>query len=282
MQDACRIPRIRSYQILRISNVIPANYRNNHKTISRESLPAKYLIKYASRGRPEEFKKNISTIFNTIGNVEYKILCSFDSDDASMNNDHIKEFIHLRPRIEYYFGEHISKIDAINRDIDKTTFDWNILINYSDEMNFRRQNWGERMEVLISDIWPDFKDFFAHFNDGYVSDKLPTMSIIDREYYNRDGYIYFPSYKSFSCDAEAMYVAMMRGRYHYFNEVLFTHDHMAYTGQRPDNTYQINSMHEDYDVSIYFDRMKTYFDVKNPPPKLKRLLERELRKYFMK
>ena len=77
----------------------------------------KFLIKYATRGRSEYFKRAIINIINTIRTEDYLILVTADVDDPSMYNDEIKEFCD-RPHVKVMFSRSASKIDAINRDMN--------------------------------------------------------------------------------------------------------------------------------------------------------------------
>lgn len=220
----------------------------------------KILIKYATRGRADWFKKAMVNMQATISDdVNFAILISADYDDAQMYNHSMMALAETMNNSRLVFGNSKSKIDAINRDMDQI-IDWDILINMSDDMSFCVQGWDNIIRQRVKDIWGESTDFFAHFNDGYTGDKLPTMSIMGRKYYDRDGYIYHSSYKSFSSDAEAYYVAMMRERYHYFPEVLFLHQHPTNTPMKNDHTYHINSLHTDHDTKNYFERLKRYFD----------------------
>lgn len=220
------------------------------------------LIKYATRGRPVWFKKAILNILSTIVTQEYKILVSADLDDTTMNSADIIAFTAQYPKITLIHGNSKSKVEAINADMEFSE-NWDILVNMSDDMFFTVKGWDDIISKRTEEVWGDSLNWFAHFNDGYTKDLLPTMSIMGREYYEREGYIYHPSYRSFSCDAEAMYVAIMRGRYHYFPEVLFLHQHPANMPKHGDNTYHINSLHTPHDTANYFERLKYYFHEPN-------------------
>src|SRR5690242_20191988 len=217
------------------------------------------LIKYATRHRPQYFLKAITNIMSTIHDQNYEILVSIDDDDFTMQAERIIQFCNSNSRIAVYTGPHDTKVAAINRDMEKFG-DWDILVNMSDDFFFVQPGWDNIIRQKIKDVWGSSLDFYAHFSDGYTHDQLCTMSIIGRDYYNRDGYIYHPDYKSFSCDAESYYVAMMRGRYHYFPEVLAKHQHPANSPAPNDETYRKNSLHTDHDVKVYFERLKRYFD----------------------
>jgi hypothetical protein len=223
---------------------------------------SKILIKYATRKRPQYFLKAITNIMSTIHDQNYEILVSIDNDDFTMQSEAIKNCIASNPKIKCFSGPHESKVAAINRDMDKSG-DWDILVNMSDDFFFVQQGWDNTIRQRVKDVWGQSLDFYAHFDDGYVHDQLCTMSIIGRDYYNRDGYIYYPGYKSFSCDAESYYVAMMRGRYHYFPEVLAKHQHPANSPAPNDELYRANSLHTDHDVKLYFERLRRFFDEPN-------------------
>lgn len=219
---------------------------------------SRILIKYASRQRPELFNQTIANIQETISHkLPFEILVSMDRDDIAMMNAQLP----IENYIGYAIGEAKSKIDAINRDIALAD-PWDILINMSDDMKFIVKDWDLQMVSMIKEVWKESTDFFAHFNDGYVEDKLPTMSIIGRAYYHRTGYIYHPAYKSFSCDAEAYYVAKMLGKWHYFPQVLFKHEHPANNKQiQNDELYHRNSLHTPDDIKVYWQRLNNYFDI---------------------
>lgn len=221
------------------------------------------LIKYATRGRPELFLQALSNINNTISTDDYLIMVSADEDDNKMNNDFIKTRINDYKNVKIIFGISKNKVDAINRDMEGINF--KILINMSDDMCFIRKGWEKIIEQRVIETWgTDSLDWFAHFNDGFVFEKLPTMSIMGREYYDRTKHIYHPSYGSVSCDAEAMYVAMMLGRYKYFNDNLFVHKHPANMYMPTDDTYRRNDKYGQADTENYFNRRKNLFYVKNP------------------
>lgn len=217
------------------------------------------LIKYATRGRPEWFKRTISNIMSTISTHDYHILVTADLDDPKMNTESIIDFCSQHIMITLIHGVSANKIDAINRDMEFVT-EWDMLVNMSDDMFFTVRGWDNVIKQRVKEVWGDSLDWFAHFNDGYAKDALPTMSIMGSKYYERDGYIYHPSYRSFSCDAEAMYAAMMRGRHHYFEDAIFLHQHPSNTPIKNDETYRINSLHTPHDTKVYFERLRRYFD----------------------
>lgn len=237
------------------------------------------LIKYATRSRPQQFIKAMRNILQTTV-TPYKVIVSCDADDKTMNTPQIRDYVASRfKNTQMFFGPRDTKVGAINRDMEHAG-EWTTLVNFSDDMQFKIRAWDRLMLGRIKSVWGESTDFFAHFNDGYVGDRLPTMSIIGREYWQRDLYIYERGYKSFSCDAEAMYVAMMRGRHRYFRDVYFKHEHPANNSRitKNDSLYKTNSGYSDHDTKHYFARLKNYFDepsgheVLDSKPELKRFL----------
>lgn len=225
------------------------------------------LIKYATRNRPDQFRAAMQNILDTIQTDDFQIIVSIDNDDTQM--------IHIATNEEFrntnfWINQPAGKIGAINANVPLSGWDW--LVNMSDDMFFTVKGWDQIMVEKIKSVWPNSLDFFANFNDGYQGERLPTMSIMGREYYERFFYIYAPCYKSLSCDAEAMYVAMMlenqltgRPCYHYFPDVLFKHQHPANTKTvKSDKLYMENEKHQPADTRTYFLRMNKNFYVNNP------------------
>jgi hypothetical protein len=221
----------------------------------------KILIKYPTRGRRALFEETIKNIQDTIsGEHEYRIEVTVD-----WNDDTMKTYANFTGNMCVRLGDSLSKIHACNRDMDDITaeYDWDILILMSDDMKFVVKDWDKR---IVEEFNKTGLDAFQHWNDGYVGDKLPTMSIMGREYYERFFYIYPPCYKSFSCDAEAMFVAQMLGKWHYYSEVIFKHEHPANNPMlaKYDETYHLASKHSQHDIDTYFKRMQKLFYVNNP------------------
>jgi len=227
----------------------------------------KILIKYATRGRADLFKRSIRNIYDTIGVDNFEILISADNDDLEMITKDIYEFVSSFPNIRLCFGHSESKVHAINRDMQKASQDWDILVNTSDDMFFIEPFWGQKLIEDVTKQWPNSTDWFAHYNDGYVRHHLSTLSIMGRQYYERFGYIYHPEYKSFSCDAEAMYVAQMLEKHHYFGDekIYFKHLHPANDKRvKKDENYKAASLTTSHDEKVYWKRLNNYFDIQNP------------------
>ncbi len=188
------------------------------------------LYKLTSRSRPVNFFRVINSIQTLSTHDDYHIHCTLDIDDVTMYNDSVINRMEAIDHLSYRFDFSNCKVHAINRDMDSISYKWDILVNVSDDMLFVRPGFDE---IIVSDFihCADIHgrlDTVLHYDDGNrYKAELMTMSIIGREYYNRDLYIYNPDYISLWCDNEAMEVAKIRGKYKYMGDgnVLFNHLH---------------------------------------------------------
>jgi hypothetical protein len=197
----------------------------------------KILFKYASRSRNEKFFEGLDNILNNLNDLNnFCILCSLDADDETMNNQQsikrITEYVKKYPaNIVIKFGKSKNKIDAINRDVNefKERFDFDILVNFSDDMQFIVQSFDKTIRDKFYIAYPNL-DGNIYFNDGFVGDAISTMSIIGRKYYDKFNYIYHPSYHSLWCDNEYTMVAKKEKKIVYFDEKIYIHNHPANVG----------------------------------------------------
>jgi hypothetical protein len=197
----------------------------------------KILFKYASRSRNYKFFSGLENIINNLADINnFCILVSLDIDDTTMNNsetiNRLTEYVKKYPqRIIVKYGYSKNKIDAINRDVNeiKEKFDFDILVNFSDDMEFIQHSFDN---IIRDKFYVHYQDTDGniYFNDGFVGDRISTMSIIGRKYYDRFNYIYHPSYVSLWCDNEYTDVAKIHNKIMYFHENIYRHNHPANVG----------------------------------------------------
>lgn len=216
------------------------------------------LVKYASRSRPSKFFEGLHNIIDMAADKDrYTIFCSLDADDGTIDFDFsAKSKNPVLSRVIFDYGYSKSKVHAINRVIP-TPLEWDILVNFSDDMRFTVYGWDQLVREGFRCNGPDK---FLHFPDSTAKNMLPTMSIMDRAYFDRDGYIYHPSYKSLWCDNEAMDVAKARGCYVYMGTQIFDHYHPAYGLAQWDEQYhrQQAFWNED-ELNYIYRKSKNYF-----------------------
>lgn len=230
----------------------------------------KILFKFATRSRPQKFFSCLENIINTVESDNYQILVSADEDDETMAWDKIKDRYDLIlnsvdgdvNRVITHHGKSKNKIEAINRDFEYIRT-WDILINTSDDMNFVRKGFDNIIRKDMTEQFPDL-DGFLHYNDGNQRDRVATMSIMGRKYYERFNYIYHPSYESLFCDEEATEVAKRLGRHRYMGDIpLFKHLHPAWGLGEYDEQYQRTESRKVWiaDENNFIERKARNFDL---------------------
>jgi hypothetical protein len=157
-------------------------------------------------------------------------------------------------------GTSKNKVDAINRDLPQYSEDWDILINMSDDMLFMQKGFDQIIRRDFFETFPDL-DGFIHYPDNNARERLSTMSILGKPYYNRFGYIYHSAYTSLWCDNEAMEVSKKLNKYKYFEKTLFDHLHPAYGKTKVDEQYRFTESFFHSDREIFLRRQKNNFDL---------------------
>lgn len=213
------------------------------------------LFNFASRSRPERFHKTVEKIAELCKSANYVILAKVDSDDPALN-----EYLDpVRPMVQFAIGKSTSKIDAINRDIP--TSGWDILVNVSDDIVFTRLHFDDLIRQHCGQ--DDFVLFPEPFADGQVvkgkNERIAVMSVFGKDYYQRDGYVYHPSYKSLFCDNEATASARDRGCLKEVEEELFYHEHPAAGYKTNDAQYKHTESFWNEDKANYLKRKSQGF-----------------------
>jgi hypothetical protein len=191
------------------------------------------LFKYSTRSRRSNFLRGYDSIINNVTSDDYHVLISVDKDDQSMYPLPVLDGNHT-----FVVGNSKNKIDAINRDINEFDYDFDILINMSDDMIFTKKGFDD---IIRAEFYNDFNQYI-HFNDGNQKSNVCTMHIVGREYYNRFKYIYHPDYISLWSDVENDIVAKQLGCYKYMGDdlQLFKHLHPAW-GLAPQDALSIKT-----------------------------------------
>lgn len=217
-------------------------------------------IIHPSRGRPEKSVKTIKKWIDNIDNTPYEILISVDNDEVEKYLMHYSREWLLDP-----FGvnpktlinnNNKSAVDAINNAAKEAK--GNILIVVSDDTDCMK-DW----DLFIMNNVHNKKDWILKTQDG-TQPWIITMPIMDRTYYNRFGYIYYPEYKHMFCDTELTCVADITGR-KIVSNLLFKHNHYSVTKEKPDEISRRADATWDYGEKLFLERYKRNFDL--PPGK---------------
>lgn len=223
------------------------------------------LIKFPTRSRPELFLKTLKEYIDNAADLSnLKFIVSYDSDDDSMTDRMIVDCLHYNnilyenKSISFYPGESKSKIHACNRNVEAIK-DWDILLLVSDDMHVQIKDWDTIIRNDMTQLYPD-TDGCLWYHDGSQQRQISTLSCIGRKYYDRFGYIYHPSYKSFWCDNEYTEVAKRLGKITFIDNVIIKHNHPAwYSEVKTDDLYKRNDLHWNHDVENYHNRKTLNF-----------------------
>lgn len=217
----------------------------------------KLLIKIPTKGRLNQFLNVLRKYKNLSSTNNVRYLITLDNDDSD------KEFLievltgEYKDILTFVCGESKSKVDAINRDLD-TNMDWDILMLSSDDMVPLVVGFDDIIINKMAEYYPD-TDGVLFFNDGFKKDKLNTLPILGKKYYERFGYIYNPEYKSLWADNEFTEVANILGKQKYFDNVIIRHEHPDYGFSKRDFIHNENLKNDSVDKEVYNKRKKNNF-----------------------
>lgn len=198
---------------------------------------SKLLINLASRSRPIKFFNCLDNLRELSTLKNYTVLAKLDDDDPSTNIPGVRKKLQFYPEVQSEWGLSSSKINAINRSIGSVLESWNILINLSDDQLFTVKGFDE---IIVNDMNESFTDGdgFLHYPDSSpMGQAVPTMSIMGRKYFERDGHVYHPEFFSVYADNYAMQVAIKRGRYRFINKIIYNHNHYRWGLTEMDEQY---------------------------------------------
>ena len=218
----------------------------------------KLLIKFPTRNRKNKFFKVLRQYQNLCEDLENTyFLITLDNDDKSMNPSDVEDIFNTFKNIKVVYGTSNSKIHAVNRDIELIN-DWDIVLLASDDMTPKVKGYDNIIRNKMKEFYSD-TDGILWFNDGHMGNKLNTLCILGKKYYDRFGYIYHPEYKSVWSDNEFMLVGNLLGKQTYFEQVIIEHEHPDWGYGSRDEIHQNNSKNENQDKLLFTKRKDNNF-----------------------
>ena len=224
----------------------------------------KILLKCPTRSRPERVRKTLSTYLRFANHPEnIGVAVSCDTDDQTMQDtSELRRVLSGFAWHQVYYSPNKSKIEACNANMNEITYDWDIVVLVSDDMIPQIRGYDDviRNEFLAG--FPD-RNGILWPNDGCQGEKLNTLCIFGREFYEKQGFIYNPAYKSLFCDTELTdqcrkeYKSICR----YIPYCIIRHEHPG-TGfrQTMDKLYEINQRYWSTDMRTYIHRKAYDYD----------------------
>jgi len=221
----------------------------------------KLLVKFPTRQRFSKFFEVFDQlVYNTKDIENTHFLITADADDKETYSkkfmDEIEFYREQGFSIEVIYGKSENKINAVNRDLDKIYYDWDILLLMSDDMYPYTPDYDEIIRKAMMENFPD-TDGVLYFPDGFTP--LNTLCILGKKYYDRFGYIYYPGYKSFWCDNEFQTVSQILKKEYIGNYILFKHMHPIWIGTGYDELYESNNVFYAEDQELFERRQKLNF-----------------------
>jgi hypothetical protein len=147
-----------------------------------------------------------------------------------------------------------SAIDAINNGAKSAKGD--IFIVVSDDTD-PIEGWDDK--IVKATLGKN--DWILKTQDG-IQPWIITMPVMDRTYYDRFGYIYYPEYQHLFADTEITCVADITGR-KIVSNLKFVHKHYSITGEGPDNLNRRADATWKQGEDLFIERYKRNFDL--PP-----------------
>lgn len=233
----------------------------SRKKIYRFNMAPKILFKFPSRTRPQRFFETLDNIHSMADDKEnFRIACTLDVDDETMNNAGVLDRIKRYPKTVAYLGNSRSKVDAFNRDMDDIAIEypWDICVAVSDDMRFIVYGFDNLIREGFQYNAPDF-DGLLHYPDQDAKHIIPVLYIAGRKYYNRDLFIYNPIYWSLFVDNESMEVGKIRNKYHYLGIQLINHLNPAYGHLPRDEQFNRQQDMWGHDEKIFIIRQANNF-----------------------
>lgn len=210
---------------------------------------------HPSRQRPERSFDNAVNWINR-AQCEVELIVSIDSDDKT-KFEYAKLYDHFAGK--FLVNRNRSAVDAINKAAEVATGD--ILLVLSDDFDCP-EGWGKSLIELTEGK----TDWIAKTPDG-IQPWMITMPIMDRAYYNRFGYVYYPSYLHMFCDTEISCVADLTGR-RINLDTPFIHNHYSTGKGEKDAVSNKADRTWEQGEKLFLERLAKKFDLQETPGKI--------------
>lgn len=207
---------------------------------------------HPSRGRTYKSFETISKWIQRASTNDLEVLIGVEENEFStyahtygiLNTQDIKD------KIKFWPGEFGNAVKAINHIASKAI--GNILIVVSDDTE-APLNWAARIVKYTEGK----RDFVMKVRDG-IQPKIITMPLLDRVYYQRDGFIYHPKFSHAFADRLFTDLAHKRKRVITKN-ILFKHNHYSVSkSKKRDAQYERTDATFNEGREIYKDLKKEY------------------------
>jgi len=208
-------------------------------------------IIHPSRGRAVKARKTYLHWINQVMNPdEIEYILSIDDNDPQLD-----EYLYQFRGYTIVQGENTCAVDAINRAAKECKGD--IIIVISDDFECF-QNWDE----TINGAFAIHKNKLLKTWDG-TQMWIVTLPIMDRQFYEENGYIYFPKYKHMFCDTDLTHKAELEGKLLYRPSIQFIHRHYTTNESEKDEVSEKADSTWAQGEALYYQRVNECFGLEN-------------------
>lgn len=204
-----------------------------------------------SRSRPQKSFETIESWVKRAVDVPLEVLIGVENDEFEVYKKHwnLKSYWNDKV-VDIYTDDYKNAVAAINDLAKKATK--NILIVVSDDTE-APNNWARR----IIKYTEGRRDFVMKVRDG-IQPSIITMPILDRAYFQRDGFIYHPKFEHAWSDRFFTDLAHKRKRVITKN-ILFKHNHYSVMkDKKRDAQYAVTDATFEPGRKIYHELKKEY------------------------
>lgn len=213
---------------------------------------------HPSRGRPQKSFMNAQKWVQYAG-VDVELIVINDLDDSTHKNYGMwyQSFSSSDIRFARLVGNHTSVVNASNMGAAKSTGD--ILVYLSDDFDCPN-DWGK----LVVDEFTKHKgptlikvdDCLQNFSTAVL-----TIPMMNRELYDKLGYLWHPGYKSMFCDEHLYWRARKLGALQYAPHLKFEHRHVSVGKAEDDETYRRSAANWNQGKALFAQHKAAGFSV---------------------
>jgi hypothetical protein len=208
-------------------------------------------IIHPSRSRPHQALTTSQSWIKAISQtIPYEYILSVDKSDPQLSE---YEELFYPPNV--FVADNHNVVQAANAAAKESVGDILILIS-DDFMCF--PYW----DLVITDALRGKSGVLKTF-DG-VQRWIVTLPIMTRDYYEEQGYFYYPRYEHMFCDTDQTHKADLQKKLIIRNDIVFKHDHYSVKGQpkdavniKADKTWAQGEM-------VYLNRCRNQFGISEP------------------
>lgn len=181
-------------------------------------------ILHPSRSRPYQALDCIVHWLQNIGDgVEWEYILSIDSNDPFLS-EYEALGIENSPSMRVIVNDNQNIVQASNEAGKVSTEDIIILVS-DDFLCFK--DWGHTIIQAMSGKSGVLKTYDT------IQRWIVTLPLLSRDYYEDQGYIYYPGYSHMFCDCDMTHKADIENKLIIRNDIVFKHNHYSTKGGQP-------------------------------------------------